>query len=255
MSVSPRWVGPSGSSSSWSARSPGSSVFVPVAEAAGRAEGLEDVVVRTSPLQRLYRGGGRYAHLLPLLPWAMAHADLSDADVVITSHHAFAQRVRPPTGVPVVSYVHTPARWIWEPGIARGRARRPGRCARAGVVRRHPAARRPAGRPGVPTRLVANSSTVADRIAHVVGPREHGGPPAGAHRRLHPRPAVERARTSSCSPAGWCPTSGRRWRSRPPAGPGCGWSSSGTVARGRGLRRGRRPRGRVPRPGRRRGAA
>jgi len=73
--------------------------------------------VRTSWLQRLYRGGPRYAQLLPFMPLAMSRLDLGHPDVVVTSHHAFSNRVRPPAGVPLVAYVHTPARWIWEPEL------------------------------------------------------------------------------------------------------------------------------------------
>lgn len=143
---------------------PGASVFVPVADRAHLAEGLEDVSVRTSRLQRLYRGGGHYAHLLPLLPWAMARADLSSADVVVTSHHAFAQRVRPPAGTPVVSYVHTPARWIWEPGTRDGEPG--GWVGGKGLAAFAATQRRADGRAAQrPVHLVANSSTVADRIA------------------------------------------------------------------------------------------
>ena len=47
--------------------------------------------VHTSRLQSLYKPGGGYAHLLPLLPMAMSRTPLADADLVITSHHAFAQ--------------------------------------------------------------------------------------------------------------------------------------------------------------------
>lgn len=77
---------------------------------------LDGADIRPSPLQRLYRGGDSYAHLLPLLPWAMSRLDLRDFDLVITSHHAFANRVRPPTA-PVISYTYTPARWIWDPSM------------------------------------------------------------------------------------------------------------------------------------------
>jgi glycosyltransferase involved in cell wall biosynthesis len=83
---------------------------------------LRDADVRPSALQRLYRGGRGYAHLLPLLPLAMSRLDLGDVDLVVTSHHAFANRVRPRPGVPVISYTHTPARWIWEPAMRRGEA-------------------------------------------------------------------------------------------------------------------------------------
>jgi glycosyltransferase involved in cell wall biosynthesis len=75
---------------------------------------LRGADVRPTQLQRLYRGGRRYAHLLPLLPLAFRRIDLRGFDLVITSHHAFANRVRAPVDVPVVSYTYTPARWLWD---------------------------------------------------------------------------------------------------------------------------------------------
>ena len=78
-----------------------------------------DADVRSSRLQALFRGGGHYAHLLPLLPGAFASLDLGADHLVITSHHAFANRVRPPSHVPVISYTHTPARWIWDASMRR----------------------------------------------------------------------------------------------------------------------------------------
>jgi glycosyltransferase involved in cell wall biosynthesis len=62
----------------------------------------------------VFRGHASYKFLLPLLPGAMRRFDLDGFDLVVTSHHAFANRVRVPEGVPVVSYVHTPARWMWQ---------------------------------------------------------------------------------------------------------------------------------------------
>lgn len=79
--------------------------------------GLAAASIQPSRLQRLYRGGRDYCHLLPLLPGAFASLDVGDADLVITSHHAFANRVRVPDGVPVLSYTHTPARWMWDPQL------------------------------------------------------------------------------------------------------------------------------------------
>ena len=142
---------------------PGSRVFAPVADPAGRPAGVDSVSVSTSRLQHLYPGNGRYAHLLPLLPFAMARADLREADVVIASHHAFANRVRPPEDVPVVSYVHTPARWIWDPGTRTGEAGWLG----AGALRAFAATQRAADRRAAARvhTVVANSTSVAARIA------------------------------------------------------------------------------------------
>lgn len=137
-------------------------VFVPIADPAVRPGGLAGVPVRTSWLQHLYAGGEGYAHLLPLLPLAMRTADLSGVDVVVTSHHAFANRVRPPAGVPVVSYTHTPARWMWRADMRAGEAGPAGRAvlgAFAATQRR--ADRLAAARAHT---VVANSHAVADRV-------------------------------------------------------------------------------------------
>jgi glycosyltransferase involved in cell wall biosynthesis len=124
--------------------------------------------VRTTGLQRLYRGGQRYAHLLPLLPAAMAQLDLGHPDVVVTSHHAFSNRVRPPVGVPVVAYVHTPARWMWEPAmVSHEGGGRLGRAALSAFARsQRPADRAAAGRTAL---VVANSNHVARRIRRCWG--------------------------------------------------------------------------------------
>jgi glycosyltransferase involved in cell wall biosynthesis len=96
---------------------PDAPVFAPIADRSVLPSGLVDAHLRTSPLQHVYRRGHRYAHLLPLLPFAMGHFDLRGYDVVVTDHHAFSNRVRPPKGVPVISNTLTPARWMWEPSM------------------------------------------------------------------------------------------------------------------------------------------
>ena len=142
---------------------PDAPVFTTVCDPDTLGPVLRDADVRTSPLQKLYRGGDHYAHLLPLLPLAMSRIDLRGFDLVVTSHHAFANRVRPPAGVPVVSYVHSPARWLWEPDTRRHEIGGPvGRAVLAGfaATQRRPdrrAAQRLSG-------IVANSHHVADRI-------------------------------------------------------------------------------------------
>jgi glycosyltransferase involved in cell wall biosynthesis len=96
---------------------PDAPVFAPIADRSVLPSGLLDADLRTSPLQHVYRRGHRYAHLLPLLPFAMGHFDLRDYDVVVTDHHAFANRVKPPKDVPVISNTLTPARWMWESSL------------------------------------------------------------------------------------------------------------------------------------------
>ncbi|MGB5757475.1 MAG: glycosyltransferase [Acidimicrobiales bacterium] len=141
----------------------------------------------SSLLQLLYGGNGRYAHLLPLLPAAMARAHLPTSDVVVISHHAFANRVRVAPGVPVVSYVHTPARWLWDAKMrAMDGSSAPHRAlltAFAATQRRRD--RQAAQRPDV---LVANSSAVARRIERWWGRNSIV---------VHPPVAVDRFRLDS----------------------------------------------------------
>jgi glycosyltransferase involved in cell wall biosynthesis len=142
---------------------PEAPIHAAVLDRAALPPGLRDADIRPTWLQRLYRDGPRYAQLLPLLPMAMRGIDVGDVDVVVTSHHAFANRVHPPVGIPVVAYTHTPARWIWEPGLRRNEVG--GRVGAAALdlfarTQQRPdraAARRLAG-------VVANSRHVAARI-------------------------------------------------------------------------------------------
>ncbi|HUF84097.1 MAG TPA: glycosyltransferase [Acidimicrobiia bacterium] len=142
---------------------PDAPIFGSVLDRKTLPPGLADADVRPTGLQRLYRGGDHYAHLLPLIPRAMARIDVGDVDLVVTSHHAFANRVRVPGQIPVISYTHTPARWIWDPtkladerGGALGR-RALGLFARTQRRPDRAAARRLRA-------IIANSGNVADRI-------------------------------------------------------------------------------------------
>ncbi|SCX40119.1 Glycosyltransferase involved in cell wall bisynthesis [Klenkia marina] len=75
--------------------------------------------VTTTALSRLLRGR-TYAHLLPVLPAAVRRLPVPPSDVVVASHHAFANQVVHATDAPVVSYVHSPARWAWDPAMRAG---------------------------------------------------------------------------------------------------------------------------------------
>jgi glycosyltransferase involved in cell wall biosynthesis len=142
---------------------PDAPIFTTVCDPQTLGPILRDADVRTSPLQHLYRGGDHYAHLLPLLPVAMRQLEISGYDLVVTSHHAFANRVRPKPDTPIVSYVHTPARWIWEADTRRheigGAA---GRALLGAFAATQRAPDRRAARKV--TALVANSHYVGDRI-------------------------------------------------------------------------------------------
>ena len=142
---------------------PASRVVAPIADPAIVGAAGLDGRVSTGALQKLYRGGRGYAHLAPLIPATMRAIDLGDAELVITSHHAFANRVRPRPGVPVISYTHTPARWMWDPAMRRHEAGgRSGRVALDVFAATHRRADRRAA--GGLTGILANSGAVADRI-------------------------------------------------------------------------------------------
>ncbi len=80
--------------------------------------GMSHRRISTSSLQRPFDRVGHYEYLLPALPRAFAAMTLpGDAELVVISHHAFANRVRVPEGVPVLSYVYSPARWMWDPSM------------------------------------------------------------------------------------------------------------------------------------------
>ncbi|WP_298804880.1 glycosyltransferase [uncultured Pseudokineococcus sp.] len=119
--------------------------------------------LRPGRLSPLARPGGGYAHLLPALPLAHARTRLPDADVVVASHHAFATQVVHATSAPVVAYVHSPARWVWDADMRRGEVG--GRAGEA-LLGAFSAAFRPADRRAAQRvrTLVANSSAVAERI-------------------------------------------------------------------------------------------
>lgn len=140
---------------------PDATLHVPIAAPGAPMPGLEHTDVRTGWLQHLYGGGG-HGHLLPLMPLALATTRV-DADVVVTSHHAFANRVRVRPGTPIVSYTHTPGRWLWDAGTRRGE--RGGALAAAALgtfaATQRSADRRAAQRAHT---IVANSSAVAERV-------------------------------------------------------------------------------------------
>jgi glycosyltransferase involved in cell wall biosynthesis len=169
---------------------PNSSLFVPIADPTLRLNGLSDISIQTSGLQRLYAGGEHYAHLLPLLPMAMCNADLGQPDVVVTSHHAFANRVRVPSGVPVVSYTHTPARWMWQAAMRAGEGTLVSRSALAAFSATQRAAdRRAAARAHT---IISNSRAVAHRVSLWWGRQAVVVPPPVDVVGFHPDPFVER---------------------------------------------------------------
>lgn len=144
---------------------PDAAVHATIWQEAGVPAGLS-APVQATWLQSLYRGLGNrsYAPLLPLMPLAFRTMPLRDADVVIASHHAFATQAVFSTQAPVVAYVHSPARWAWDPALRATEGGGMAGSAILSVLARLAKKRELAAAPHL-TKVVANSSAVAQRIS------------------------------------------------------------------------------------------
>ena len=70
--------------------------------------------VATSFIQSLPFARKHFRNYLPLMPLAVEQFDLSDYDLIISSHHAVAKGVLTRPDQLHISYVHTPLRYGWE---------------------------------------------------------------------------------------------------------------------------------------------
>jgi glycosyltransferase involved in cell wall biosynthesis len=124
---------------------------------------IEKYPIRVSRLNRLPFARRHYRGYLPLFPAAVEAFDLSGYDLVISSSHCVAKGARAPAGVPHLCYCHTPVRYAYEQFdeyFPAGRTRlRPLKAAAIARLRAWDIAT--ASRP---TRYLANSSAVAERI-------------------------------------------------------------------------------------------
>lgn len=142
---------------------PDAAVLAPIARPERIPEPLRSRISSTR-LSHLVGAGGGYAHLLAALPIAMRHLNVGDVDVVVASHHAFADQVVYATDAPVIAYVHSPARWVWDPAMRAGES---GGAAGGALLAGFAALYRPADRRAAArlTDIVANSTAVARRVA------------------------------------------------------------------------------------------
>jgi len=83
------------------------------AEPDADAAGLRETWLARTPLRR------SKALALPLMPLVWRTSGRPAPDVVISSSHAFAHTVKwgAPEHTRHLSYVHTPARYVWSPGF------------------------------------------------------------------------------------------------------------------------------------------
>jgi glycosyltransferase involved in cell wall biosynthesis len=139
-------------------------VYTALVDASTLTVGMAGARFETSWLQGRLGGSPSRLALLPLASLAMPAMRVRDADLVVVSHHTYAQRVRVPAGAKVLSYVHTPARWMWEPERRRDEERS-GLLVSAAMTALAATQRRPDRRAARRVdRLVANSLHTADRI-------------------------------------------------------------------------------------------
>ena len=75
---------------------------------------LADKQISTSRLQKWYTLLRRHEVLLPWMPKVMEGIDLEGYDVVISSSHAVAKGIVPPSTTKHICYCHTPMRYAWE---------------------------------------------------------------------------------------------------------------------------------------------
>jgi len=92
---------------------PEAPIFTTVARH-GRLGPLDRAEIRTSGLQKWYRLLRRHELLLPWMPRAVERMDLRGFDVIVSSSHAVAKGVIPPSNAVHICYCHTPMRYAWE---------------------------------------------------------------------------------------------------------------------------------------------
>ena len=80
----------------------------------GQRDFIQNKTVTTSFIQRLPFASRSFRNYLPLMPLAIEQFNLSEYDLVISSHHAVAKGVITRPDQLHISYVHTPLRYGWE---------------------------------------------------------------------------------------------------------------------------------------------
>ncbi|MEI8230134.1 MAG: glycosyltransferase [Candidatus Peregrinibacteria bacterium] len=148
---------------------PTAPIFTTVARR-GALGPLDQADIRMSKLQFFYRIFHRHEILLPWMPRVIERIDLQEYDVILSSSHAVAKGIVPPSSAVHVCYCHTPMRYAWEmeeeyirdfgiPAFLRKRVKR-----FLSAMRRWDL--RTAKRVDV---FVANSATTQERIARIYG--------------------------------------------------------------------------------------
>jgi glycosyltransferase involved in cell wall biosynthesis len=75
---------------------------------------IQHKTVQTSFLQKLPFANPHFRQYLPLMPMAIESLDVSDYDVVLSSHHAVAKGILTHPDQLHLCYIHTPIRYAWD---------------------------------------------------------------------------------------------------------------------------------------------
>ncbi|MFC9898366.1 glycosyltransferase [Nocardia sp. NPDC127579] len=157
---------------------PRAEVFAPIVELDSVRPPLH--TVHDTWLSKAHSVLGSHAPLLPFIPRALRKLPLRNRfDAVLISHFAFATQAVFATDAPTIAYVHSPARWAWDPAFRAQEAG--GRMGQAALSILGEFARRNELRAALHLdHVVANSRAVAERIhdwwglpASVVNPPVH----------------------------------------------------------------------------------
>ncbi len=70
--------------------------------------------IQTSFIDSLPFKNRFYRHYLPLFPTAIETFDFHGYDLVVSSSHCVAKGVIVPPGVPHISFIHSPMRYVWD---------------------------------------------------------------------------------------------------------------------------------------------
>lgn len=92
---------------------PDAPIFTTVARR-GHLGPLDQADIRTGRLQKWYRLLKRHEPLLPWMPRDIERIDLTEYDVIVSSSHAVAKGIIPPSAAVHICYCHTPMRYAWE---------------------------------------------------------------------------------------------------------------------------------------------
>ena len=187
---------------------PAASIHTSVYDPGSLPEALRSVRIRTTPLQRLRRGGVPLELLAPLLP-GVRPAARSAAPRSSSRAHRVRPSRRPPASAVHVAYCHSPPQFLWGSdeyfhGRIRGRALSP--------AARRPAPRRSRRRRGASTSTSRTRHTrrTASAMPTIVRPRS-------STRRSRPAPSrrIRSGRAGSWSSPGSDGTSGSTSPSKP----------------------------------------